>query len=90
MELPKQQRGVLLSFPSREKATPRPAKDSCPECERLEVAYQTAIDGIQAAMRGGRTVGEKLADIYRKQDERDRAIKEFYSHKAQAHARKTA
>jgi len=90
MELPKQQRGVLLSFPSREKVTPRTANDSCPECERLEVAYQTTIDGIQAAMRGARTYSEKLADIYRKQDERDRVMREFYSHKAQAHSRKTA
>jgi hypothetical protein len=91
MELPKQKRGVLLSFPSRESATPRLTDESCPECERFEAAYQAAIDHIDAIVRGPfATVGEKLTRLFEAQNERNRILAQLYSHKSKVHPRKTA
>jgi len=51
----------------------------------LEAAYQAAIEGIQQAIRGPETLGDKLAKMYLKQDERDRILRELYAHKSKAH-----
>ena len=90
MELPKQKRGVLLLFPSGENTTPPRKKESCAECERLESAYQAIINEINAAVRGPfASVGEKLTRLFQMQDERDRILAQFYSHKRELHPRKT-
>jgi len=82
-----QKRGVLVSFPCNEdKEDVRPPlPNNCSECARLELAYQTAINDIYAAIRSAGTVGQRLARMFEKQDERDRAISAFYSHKKTAH-----
>ena len=91
MELPKQKRGVLLSFPSRENAKPRPTNKGCPECERFEAAYQAAINQINVIVRGPfTTVREKLTQLFETQDKRDRMLAQLYSHKNKVHPRKTA
>jgi hypothetical protein len=90
MELLKQNRGVLLSFPVGENTTRRATQEGCQECDRLEAAYQAAIEGIQQAIRGPETLGDKLANMYLKQDERDRILQELYAHKSKAHSRNSA
>ena len=59
----------------------------CPDCERLEREYQRTIVEIYSVV-GGRfkTVGEKLRELFRWQDVRDKAVKAFYEHK-KTHAR---
>jgi hypothetical protein len=59
----------------------------CRDCERLEREYQLTIAGIYSVV-GGRfaTVGEKLYELFRCQDVRDKAVNAFYEHK-RAHAR---
>jgi len=90
MELPKQKRGVLLFFPSRESAIPIATPESCRECKRLERACDAAVEAIQHALRGPGSISEKITEMYRKQDERDRVVAEFYNHKTAAHSKKTA
>ena len=90
MELPKQKRGVLLFFPSKESATPRPTKQSCPECRRLEDDCDAAMQAIQRVIRGAASTSQKITEMYRQQDERDRVMAELYAQKAKAHSRKTA
>jgi len=90
MELPKQKRGVLLFFPLRESATPRPTTERCLECKRLEDAIDDAVGAIHQAIRGPASLGEKLKEMHRKQDERDQLMLEFYDHQAKVHARKCA
>jgi hypothetical protein len=87
----RQKRGILLLFPFRESATPRSTNESCPECKRLETAYQGAIDQIKAIVRGPfASVQEKLTRLFEMQDERDRNLAQLYSHKKKVHPRKTA
>jgi len=91
MVVPKEKRGILLSFPTRENATPRPKNESCPECGCLETAYEVVIAEIKAIVRGPfPTVREKLTRLYHKQDERDRILAQLYSHKRENHLRKRA
>ena len=90
MELPRHRRGVLLFFPSREGATPRPTNESCPECKRLERVCEAAFEAIQQALRGPASISEKITEMYRKQDERDRVMAELYKHNTAAHSRRTA
>ena len=54
----------------------------CRDCERLEREYQLAIAKIYSVV-GGRfeTLGEKLRELFRCQDVRDKAVKAFYEHK---------
>ena len=85
MVVPQQKRGILLSFPTRESVLPRPKSDSCPECERLDAAYEAVIAEIHAIVRGPfPTVGEKMTRLFQKQDERDRILALLYSHKHKA------
>jgi hypothetical protein len=90
VEVPKQKRGVLLFFPSRESATPRPTTERCLECERLEEAIDDAVGAIHQAIRGPASLGEKLREMHRKQDERDQLMLDLYDHQANVHARKSA
>jgi hypothetical protein len=87
----REKHGVLLSFPSREDTTPRKSNEGCPECERLESRIDAAIREIRAVVEGPfPSVRQKLACLFEKQDLRDRAIADFYSHKKSAHPRKVA
>lgn len=91
MVVPEQKRGILLLFPPRESPTPRPKNESCPECERLEAAYQAAINEIRAVVRGRfASVREKLARLVESQNKRDRALAQLYSHTRELHRRNTA
>jgi hypothetical protein len=59
----------------------------CRDCERLEREYQLTIAEIYSVVDGrSGTVGEKLRELFRRQDVRDKAVKAFYEHK-KAHAR---
>ncbi len=59
-------------------------KDSrlCSHCNRLEIEYQRTIGEINSVV-GGRfnAVGEKLRELRRWQDVRDKAVKTLYEHK---------
>jgi hypothetical protein len=91
MKLPRQNRGVLLSFPARESATPRLTNQKCPECERLEAAYEAIIGEIKGVVHGSfASVGEKLARLSQKQDERDETLAQLYAHKHNIHSQKMA
>jgi len=91
MVVPQQKRGTLLSFPMRESVLPRPKSGSCPECERLDAAYEAVIAEINAIVRGPfPTVGEKMTRLFQKQDERNRILAQLYSHKHKVHSRNTA
>jgi len=58
----------------------------CHECERLEREYQLAIAEIYSVVDGRfETAGEKLRELFRRQDVRDKAVKAFHEHK-KAHA----
>lgn len=62
-----------------ETMTTSPATDrSCLICKRLDAAYQKAVSGIQAAARLRGTVPQKVAELYRQADERDRVLVELY------------
>jgi|tagenome__1003787_1003787.scaffolds.fasta_scaffold20002946_1 hypothetical protein len=89
MDHAKQSRGKLLLFPSRKITPPEPSQ-GCPECERLARAHETAINEIKSATRGAGSLGQMLARMHQNQDERDRAISVLYSHKQNAHAKRTA
>jgi hypothetical protein len=54
----------------------------CSHCKRLEFEYQRTIGEINSVV-GGRfnTVGEKLRELCRWQDVRDKAVKTLYEHK---------
>lgn len=55
---------------------------TCPECHRLKLEYQSAIEEIRAVTNGKfETVRAKLNRLFEKQDERDRAIRALYLHK---------
>jgi len=55
----------------------------CPECKRLELAYEASIEEIYAVLNGSfETVGEKLNRLSEKQSSRDKALLAFYEHKA--------
>jgi len=59
----------------------------CPECEKSTYEYQHTIAEIYSVVSGRfETVGEKLRELFRRQDVRDKAVKAFYEHK-KAHAR---
>lgn len=59
----------------------------CPDCKRLEREYQlTIVELYSVVARRFKTVGEKLRELFRWQDMRDKAVKAFYEHK-KAHAR---
>jgi hypothetical protein len=64
--------------------------ENCRRCARLEATYEVVIEAIHEAMRGPRPFGEKLAEIYRYWDERDRIIQELYAHKADTHRKRAA
>jgi len=54
----------------------------CPDCEILEREYQLTIAEINSVVgRRFKTVGEKLYELFRWQDTRDKAVKAFYQHK---------
>jgi DNA-binding response OmpR family regulator len=54
----------------------------CPECQRLELAYETSIQEIHAVANGSfRTVREKLNRLFQKQDIRDQIIRSLHTHK---------
>jgi hypothetical protein len=58
----------------------------CPECEILERVYQLTVAEIYSVVgRRFETAGEKLRELFRCQDVRDKAVKVFYEHK-KAHA----
>jgi hypothetical protein len=91
MDGPKQNRGVLLHFPSRERSTQQVPDDRCPECKILESRIDDAIGEIRAVVQGPfASVRQKLTCLFEKQDLRDRAIADFYAHKKNAHPRKVA
>src|SRR5437879_2654330 len=54
----------------------------CPDCQRLEREYQLTIAEIYSVV-GGRfkTLREKLRELFRWQDVRDKAVEAFYEHK---------
>ncbi len=59
----------------------------CHECERLEREYQLTIAEIYSVVDGRfGTVGEKLRELFRRPDVRDKAVKALDEHK-KAHAR---
>ena len=90
MVFPQQKRGILLSFPTRGSVTPRPKSDSCPECKRLDAAYEAVIAQINAIVRGPfPSVGEKMTHLFEKH-ERDKILGLLYSHKHNVHSRNTA
>jgi DNA-binding response OmpR family regulator len=61
----------------------------CPECQRLELAYETSIQEIHAVVNGSfKTVREKLNRLFQKQDIRDQAIRSLHTHK-KTHYRKS-
>jgi hypothetical protein len=61
----------------------------CPDCERLERAYQLTIAEIYSVVAGRfKNVAEKLSALFRWQDVRDKAAEAFYEHK-KTHARRT-
>jgi hypothetical protein len=91
MDGAKQKRGVLLSFPSSRSEIPPKTTKRCPECERLEFAYETVIKEINSVVRGRfPSVEQKLMRLFDQQDVRDRALVVFYSHKKNLHSRKAA
>jgi len=54
----------------------------CTDCKRLEREYQLTIVEIYSVVgRRFKTVGEKLHELFRWQDLRDKAVKVFYQHK---------
>jgi len=54
----------------------------CRDCERLEREYQLTIAEIYSVVgRRFETAGEKLRELFRCQDVRDKAVKAFYEHK---------
>ncbi len=59
----------------------------CRDCETVEREYQLAVAEIYSVV-GGRfgTVSEKLRELFRCQDVRDKAVKALDEHK-RAHAR---
>jgi len=60
---------------------------SCPDCDRLEREYQLTIAEICSVVgKRFKTIGEKLCELFRWQDVRDRAVKACYEHK-KTHAR---
>src|SRR5437773_10697253 len=67
MELPKQKWGVLLFFPSKESATRRPTKQSCPECRRLEDDCDAAMQAIQRVIRGAASTSQKITVTFSEQ-----------------------
>jgi len=57
----------------------------------LDKAYQAVIDQIHAVVRGSfATLGEKLANLFQKQDERDRILSQLSLHKRETHSRRKA
>jgi hypothetical protein len=59
----------------------------CRDCERLEREYQRTIAEIHSVVAGRfETLGDKLHELFRCQDVRDKLLKAFYEHK-KAHAR---
>ena len=60
----------------------------CRECEELERNYERAIRHIKAAVQGNySSVAERLHDLRRWQNQRDKALRKLYKHK-HTHARK--
>ena len=58
------------------------AMSDCPECEKLERKYQLTIGEIYSVVGGKfNTVGEKLRELFRWQDMRDKTLKTLYAHK---------
>jgi len=54
----------------------------CHDCQRLEREYQLTIVEIYSVVgRRFQTVGEKLRELSRWQDTRDKAVNAFYQHK---------
>jgi hypothetical protein len=53
----------------------------CPDCEILERECQLAIAEIYSVVdRRFKTVDEKLRELFRWQDTRDKAVRAFYEH----------
>jgi hypothetical protein len=56
---------------------------TCPTCDRLEHEYQVAIDEISSVVRTRfPTLSQKLHELHKWQDIRDRSVKAIYEHKA--------
>lgn len=54
----------------------------CPDCARLERAYRLTVLEIYSVVDGRfNTVREKLRELFRWQDVRDKAVEAFYEHK---------
>ncbi len=83
---PETESGSFALLPSGGKYYATATHKGCQECDRLEAAYQAAIEGIQQAIRGPETLGDKLAKMHLKQDERDGILRELYAHKSKAHS----
>jgi len=82
-------RSILLSFSTwMETLAHRTAR--CSECDNLEREYQHSIDEIYSVVRMRfPSLGEKIQDLHKWQDSRDRALHMFYEHKA-SHSRRVA
>ena len=60
---------------------PQAMSMTCPECKRLEIEYQSAVEEIRAVTNGTfKTVREKMKLLFEKQNKRDRAIRSLYLH----------
>ena len=54
----------------------------CPECDRLETEYEHSVGEIRSVVGGKfNTVGEKLRELFRWQDVRDKTVKTIHKHK---------
>jgi hypothetical protein len=62
----------------------------CPDCQRLEREYQITIVEINSVVGGKfKAVRDKLRELFRWQDARDKAVTAFYDHK-KTHARRAS
>ena len=60
----------------------------CPECKRLQLAYDASIQEIYAVVNGSfKTVPEKMNRLFETQDIRDKAVRALHRHK-RSHSRK--
>ena len=83
----KKQRCLIIPFPKRAERT-IPNDSSCPECERLELAYEHAVVEIRELMcTRFSTIGEKVRRLHECQDARSIALQAFYDHKASHYRR---
>jgi hypothetical protein len=53
----------------------------CSECQKLECAYERSVARIFEVIHKVKHIGDKIHQLRRMQDLRDRAIEAFYRHK---------